>query len=81
LYLKLFVSKECPKCPAAKEAVQQVGREVEIFDIDEVDGLAEAAFYGVLCTPSLLVVDDSGHEVRGWRCEVPNVRDITSALN
>lgn len=81
MYLKLFVSRDCPRCPAAREAVRSVGERVEIYDIDEAAGLAEAAFYGVLCTPSLLVVDDQGYEVRGWRCEVPSPREIASALN
>ncbi len=81
MYLKLFVSRECPKCPAAKEAVSKVSERVEIYDIDEAEGLAEAAYYGVLCTPSLLIVDDKGHELKGWRCEVPQPRDISSALN
>jgi len=81
LYLKLFVSKDCPRCPAAREAVYSVGERVEVYDIDEAMGLAEAAFYNVLCTPSLLVVDEQGREVRGWRCEVPSPREITSALN
>ncbi len=81
MYLKLFVSKDCPRCPAAKEAVRASGGRVEIYDIDEAEGLAEAAFYGVLCTPSLLVVDEQGNEIRGWRCEVPHPRDIASFLN
>jgi len=71
LYLKLFVKQDCPKCPAAKEAVRGFAGEVQIFDLDQVEGLAEAAFYGIQCTP----------EVRAWRCEVPNPREIDSAAN
>ncbi len=81
MYLKLFVKQDCPKCPAAKEAVRGFAGEVQIFDLDQVEGLAEAAFYGIQCTPSVLMTDDDGHEVRAWRCEVPNPREIDSAAN
>ncbi len=81
MFLKLFVKKDCPKCPAAKEAVKGLQDKVQVFDIDQVEGLAEAAFYSVQCTPSILMVDDDGRELQGWRCEVPNPRDLTSAFN
>jgi glutaredoxin len=81
LYLKLFVKRDCPKCPAAKEVVKEFPGAVEIYDIDQVEGLAEAAYYSVQCTPSILVVDDAGVELRAWRCEVPSPREILAAAN
>ena len=81
MFLKLFVKEDCPKCPAAKEAVKGFEDKVEVYDIDQVEGLAEAAFYSIQCTPSILMVDDDGHELQAWRCEVPNPREINAAIN
>lgn len=69
--IKLFVKQDCPRCPAAKHAVEGID-EVEIYSVDEVDGLAEASFYGVLATPTLLVLDDADREVAAWRGEAPD---------
>jgi hypothetical protein len=69
--IKLFVKDDCPRCPAAKRACEGlVG--VEVFDVGEMDGLAEAAFHGVLATPTVLVVDTAGAEVASWRGEAPD---------
>ncbi len=68
--IKLFVRQDCPRCPAAKKAVEGLDP-VEVFDVDGIEGLTEAAFYGVLSTPSVIVVDADGHEVAGWRGEAP----------
>ncbi len=73
--LKVFVQDDCPKCPAAKELVQGLP-EVEYYNIGQADGLAEAAYYDVFCTPSLLVVDDAGMEMQAWRCNVPSRKDL-----
>lgn len=68
--IKVFVRKDCPRCPAAKKAVEGLS-DVEMFDVDGIDGLAEAHFYNVLSTPSVIVVDAAGHELAGWRGEAP----------
>ena len=77
--VKLFVKSNCPRCPAAKRACEGL-QPLEVFDIDEIDGLAEAAFYSVLSTPSIVVVDAKGSEVASWRGEVPDRRAIDSLL-
>jgi glutaredoxin len=69
--IKLFVKRDCPRCPAAKKAVEGV-EGVEIYSVDEVDGLAEASFYGVLATPTVLVLDDTDREVAAWRGQAPD---------
>jgi hypothetical protein len=68
--IKLFVRQDCPRCPAAKKAVEGL-EGVEVYDVDGIDGLAEAHFYSVLSTPSVIVVDGAGHELAGWRGEAP----------
>lgn len=48
---------ECPKCPAAKELVKEVGKDFEI-DIEEVDLKKDTITglqYGVASTPSVAV--------------------------
>jgi hypothetical protein len=79
-HLKVFVKQECQKCPAAKEVASNFP-ETEIYDIEQPEGLAEAAYYSVLCTPSIVVVDDSGSEVFAWRCTVPSPRDVSEHIN
>lgn len=51
---------ECPKCPAAKELVREVGKDFDI-DIDEVDLKKDAITglqYGVASTPSVAVNEE-----------------------
>ena len=53
----VFTMPECPKCPAAKELVKEVGKDFEI-DIEEVDLKKDAITglqYGVASTPSVAV--------------------------
>ncbi len=76
---KLFVKQNCPRCPAAKRVVEGLDA-VEVYDIDAVEGLAEASFWGVLSTPSLLVVDTSGQEIRSWRGDVPDRAELRELL-
>lgn len=79
-HLKVFVKADCPKCPEAKEVAGRF-KEVEIYDLDDPVGLAEAAYYGVLCTPSLVLVDDDGREIRAWRCTVPSPAEIAAHIH
>lgn len=69
MQIKLFVKDNCPRCPAAKRACD--GLDVEVYDVGDMDGLAEAAFHGVLATPTVLVLDTNGNEIAGWRGEAP----------
>jgi hypothetical protein len=68
--IKLFVREECPLCPAAIRACEGFAG-VEVYDLDHADGFAEAVSYGVISTPSVLVVDSEGREVAGWRGSAP----------
>ncbi len=77
--IKLFWKENCAKCPAAKALVADSPK-AELFNIDEVDGLAEAAFYGVMSTPSIIVTDGGGQELASWRGEVPSREAISKWL-
>ncbi len=79
MQIKLFVKDDCPKCPAAKHACEGLTG-LEVYDVGDVDGLAEASFYSVMATPSILVVDASGKEIASWRGEVPDRATIRSMV-
>lgn len=76
--VKLFVKQDCPRCPEAKYACE--GLDVEVYDLSEVDGLAEAAFHSVLATPTVLVVDSSGSEIAAWRGQAPQRSALRAAV-
>lgn len=77
--IKLFWKENCPRCPTAKAMMANFNN-VEHHNIEEVDGLAEASFYGVMSTPSVVVVDDVGKEVSAWYGEVPPLEDLRKCL-
>lgn len=79
-HLKVFVKQDCQKCPAAKEVAERF-EHTETYDVEQADGLAEAAFYSVLCTPSIIVVDEAGNELYAWRCTVPSPREIAERID
>ena len=79
-HLKVFVKQDCQKCPAAKDVANRFP-DTEIYDVEQAEGLAEAAYYIVQCTPSIIVVDEEGNEVYAWRCSVPTPADIADHLN
>ena len=85
MILKVFTKPNCPKCPAAKLLVHQLTANrgqltVEEYDISTVEGLAEASFYSVMSTPSIILCDGGGKETRGWRGEVPVVGEILEKM-
>jgi len=73
--LKLFTKKDCPKCPEAENIVGEFEKKfnVERWDVGTVDGLAEAAFYGVMATPSVIVLNKTGQVAVGWRGRLPEI--------
>ncbi len=73
---KLFWKKNCPKCPEAKEALKKSGLKYSDYDIEDVDGLAEAAYYSIMTTPSILIVDEKNNEVTSWRGLIPSPEEI-----
>ena len=79
MIVKIFSMKECPKCASAKEFKKQLDKEgvkTEVYDVRTVDGLAEATLFGIMGTPSVVVVDDSNKEMKTWRSELPTLKEI-----
>ncbi|MDH4140846.1 MAG: thioredoxin family protein [Coriobacteriia bacterium] len=77
--IKLFVKDSCPRCPAAKHAVSEFDV-VDVYNIDDIDGLAEASYHSVLSTPSILVVDSAGNELGAWRGDVPDPAQLRQLM-
>jgi len=53
----VFTMPDCPKCPATKELVKEIGQDLDI-EIDEVDlakDMIKGLQYGVASTPSVAV--------------------------
>lgn len=77
MLLKVFVKDDCPNCPAAKEVADQFPFS-RLYDMEKSDGLAEAAFHSVLCTPSMVLVDENDTVIQSWRCHVPRPSEIAN---
>jgi glutaredoxin len=81
--IKIFTKRECPKCPAAKEIgdiLHQEGLPVHYYDLETPSGLAEAAFYSVLSTPTILIADEDERILAGWRGSVPTLQEIQGLI-
>ncbi len=76
--IKIFWQKNCPRCPEAKNLGKQLENEIKVqyFDVDTVDGLAEASFYNIAATPSTVIVDNEDNEIKLWRGKTPNIKEI-----
>jgi len=82
--VKVFVKDGCYKCPSAKEvgaALKEDGLEVLYYDLDTVDGLAEASYYGILSTPTLIVEDRDEKTLADFRGVVPTPQQIKDVLH
>ena len=83
--IQLFTQQHCPKCPPAKEAVMEIKteRDIEVceFDVERVDGMAEAAYYGIMSTPAVVLVDNGGEEIISWRGIAPDKDTILRLLD
>ena len=81
--IKLFVKEGCSLCPSAKEVglrLTQEGLQVLCYDLDTADGLAEASYYGILSTPTMIIEDDNEKMLADFRGMVPTVQQIKNAL-
>ena len=77
-----FKSKNCPNCKATQGVVtglRERGYKVNIHDIDGVDGLAQASFFSVQATPTLLIVDEFERETAGFR-SMFEIKEVLAAI-
>lgn len=77
--VKFFWKEDCPKCPNAKARMSDI-KNVQYYNLDEPEGLAEAAFYSVMSTPSVVISNDNGSEVVAFRGDVPEKKVLQKWL-
>jgi len=58
------------------EEIKKSGIEVEEFDVETVDGMAEAALYMVMSTPTTILVNSGEEEIISWRGKIPDKNKI-----
>lgn len=81
--VKVFVKDGCYKCPSAKELgllLEKEGLNVLYYDLDTADGLAEASYYGVLSTPTMIVEDAQENTLADFRGIVPALKTVKEAF-
>jgi len=77
--VKIFTKPGCEKCelfktqylPRVKEIVK-----VKMFDMGTPDGLAEAVYYGVTLTPTLILTDEEDRVVGIWDVILEAMKDL-----
>jgi hypothetical protein len=83
-YVKFFWQQQCSRCPPAKvvchEVADELGVDVEYWNIKDRDGLAEASFYGVMSTPTTIIVSEDEEEVFSWTASVPSKEEMVRQL-
>ncbi len=82
--VKIFTKRDCPRCPQAKaigELLKVRGVQVEYFDLDTADGLAEAAFYNIQATPTILVEDPEERIIARWAGDVPQLKEVEGLIS
>lgn len=79
----VFTKSDCSRCVKAKflgEKLQEKGQVVHLLDVDTADGLAEASFYGVMTTPTIIIVDGDEEQLAAWRGSVPPEDELLKFL-
>jgi hypothetical protein len=61
--------------------LKKEGVSVLNYDLDTMDGLAEASFYSILSTPSIVIEDEEEREVISWRGVVPSLQEVKQYLS
>lgn len=76
----LFLREGCDSCPEALAACDGI-EDLTVHDLEHVDGITQAAAFGVHTAPSVLVVDNDGREIASWRGEVPDRDSLRSLVS
>lgn len=82
--IKIFTKKQCPRCPQAKDLgreLEQDGCSVRAYDVETADGLAEATFFSVQATPTIIVEDAEENVIAEYRGEVPPRDEILNIIS
>jgi glutaredoxin len=81
MLVKIFWQEGCPHCPTVKNLgkdLENKGVKVEYYDIKSIDGLAEATFFNIMSTPSVVATSNNG--TKTWKGKVPDTEELNSIL-
>ena len=81
--VKLFWISECPQCGNAKIVGLQLkddGVEVHDFNLDTSDGLAEASYYGVMSTPTIIIEDEEENTIVLFSGQIPSLAEVKKRI-
>lgn len=62
--LLFFRRDHCPHCPPMKQRLNELGTVWTEIDVDDGNGFEQAKEWAVLATPTVIVLDESGAEIR-----------------
>jgi thiol-disulfide isomerase/thioredoxin len=74
MLVKYFGRSGCAACPPVRQVCKELEKEgvqVRYIDVETTEGRAEAVFYNILGLPAVLVIDEKGNEIEGWRGTPP----------
>ena len=77
--VKIFWKKNCDACPLMKElgkTLQNKGYPVDYFDVGDVDGLTESAYYAITKTPTMILADQEEEEITRYEGFVPLLAQV-----
>lgn len=77
MLVKLFWKEGCAKCVEAKKILKEIGIKTLEFNIDTVDGMAEACFHQVSKTPVLVLVDENDREIKVWESVLQAKKELS----
>ena len=83
----VFGKEECAKCRTTKNKLNHFLKkwgldgkvEIQYFDMDSEEGIAEGAFRDVGQIPTI-IVEDGGKDLARWEGVVPDSDEVKSAL-
>ena len=81
--MKVFWQDNCPNCGPAKVIANNFKDKIDILylNINNLDGMTEAAFHAVMSTPTILITNNEDKEIMSWRAILPTNDDITETLS
>jgi hypothetical protein len=81
--VKLFWKTECPQCGNAKivsSQLEKAGLHVSDYNLDTPDGLAEASYYSVMSTPTMIIEDEKENTIASFSGQVPTPSEVKQAI-
>jgi len=82
--VKLFWKAKCPECGGVKAVGSELkaeGLPVYDYDLDTPDGLAEASYYGVMATPTIIIEDEKENRIASFSGKIPTTAEVKKTMS